>query len=387
MTDCKPRTRPRRSVSKRWNSKTEQLEKAFPTDEGFIQRGLRRGLRQAPTAIATPGSSALQTLTRATGAGFLGEGVKELQGPEWLQSAAEITAYIGPDITKKLLEKGSNKEIIKKAKEMGFTDEQITPLLQSENKQKWLSKLSSRGESSQEALKSTKEQLSKSYGALQKSEAAAQELNEQSSKNLFNSLSEYFSEMPASVREKIKPDFKDLLKSPVTGKSLMNFWADLNYNLGSKSKQLSLLKGPIGKALTEISPQLAQDFKFINDLSSRYYKIASRLKPTLASQLISTAEHLGVAGALGGAAVGYYPPLIAILGEKAGKKLAQQMLINPRFQQLSQKIISEVNANKFQIARETAKMFANEIKKFDDETAKKFEEISEEDLKKLFTGS
>ena len=167
----------------------------------------------------------------------------------------------------------------------------------------------------------------------------------------------------------------------------MNFWADLNYNLGSKSKQLSLIKGPVGKALTDISPQLAQDFKFINDLSSRYYKIASRLKPTLASQLISTAEHLGTVGALGGAAVGYYPPLIAILGEKVGKKLAQQMLINPRFQQLSQKIISEVNANKFQIARETVKMFANEIKKFDGETAKKFEEISEEDLKKLFTGS
>ena len=79
---------------------TERLEEALPTEEGFTQKSLRRGLRQAPTMLAFPGSN-IGALPRSIAAGFSGEAAEELGAPEWAQAAAEITAFVGPDFTKK----------------------------------------------------------------------------------------------------------------------------------------------------------------------------------------------------------------------------------------------------------------------------------------------
>ena len=80
-----------------------------------------------------------------------------LGAPELVQTAAELTAYIGPDVLKKLLSSGKHKEIIDAARTLGLTDEQITPVLQSETKLKWLSKLTPRRGSTQKALENTKD--------------------------------------------------------------------------------------------------------------------------------------------------------------------------------------------------------------------------------------
>ena len=105
-----PEGRPEKEIQEEF---TERLEEVIPAEreEGFVQRGLRRGLGEAPTMLAFPGSQ-LGTLSRSMLEGFVGERAKELGLPEWAQTAAEITAYIGPDITKKLLESGRNKDLI-----------------------------------------------------------------------------------------------------------------------------------------------------------------------------------------------------------------------------------------------------------------------------------
>ena len=37
---------------------TKSLDKLLPTDEGFVQKGIRRGLREAPSMAAFPGGNA-----------------------------------------------------------------------------------------------------------------------------------------------------------------------------------------------------------------------------------------------------------------------------------------------------------------------------------------
>jgi len=155
---------------------SENLDKLFPTeDPDYIQSSLRRGLKEAPSALSFPGST-LSTLPRSIAAGFLGQGAEELGLPEWAQTAAELTAYIGPDITKKLLEKGSNAELIAEARRLGLTDEQITPLIQSEFKQKWLSKLAPKRGDTQKALSETKSGLGNIYANIESSPYAAKEI-------------------------------------------------------------------------------------------------------------------------------------------------------------------------------------------------------------------
>src|SRR5437870_10753497 len=43
-------------TEKQLESQTEMLDEALPTEEGYFQSSLRRGLKEAPTALALPGS-------------------------------------------------------------------------------------------------------------------------------------------------------------------------------------------------------------------------------------------------------------------------------------------------------------------------------------------
>lgn len=358
---------------------TENLDELLPTDEQFTQKALRRGLRQAPTALAFPGSS-LSTLPKAIAAGFSGEGAKKLGLPEWAQAAAELTTYIGPDLTKKLLSQGKNKEIIEFAKKMGMNEEQITPLIQSEFKQKWLSKLTPKGGGTQEILKNTKSALDETYGTLQKSEIASKEISEKANGKLINGIYEFIQEMPSESKSLIENDLNELLNNKITGRSLINFHKDINSLMSGKTKELSLLKKPIKEALSSISPDLAKDFDMLNNLYSKYFPIASKLKPDIASKIISASKTIGAMGALAGTAFGHYQPLMVIVGEQAASHLAKNMLVNPRLQQLSKKMVVAMNQNKYQMVKKLAEAFSDQIRKTSPEVAKELDKLTEEEI-------
>lgn len=361
---------------------TEELNRQLPTEEeGFGQRALRRGLQQAPTALAFPGST-LATLPRAIAAGFLGEGAKDLGAPEWAQTAAELTAYIGPDITKKLLEKGSNSELIKEGKKLGLSDEQLTPLLQSDFKQKWLSKLTPRRGKTQDVLKETKKGLDEAFGKIAEGEPAKKFLSTEGGVKLIDKVEDLFEKMPSGVREKIKADWKDLLKKDITGESLINFWGDINHEFGETTKQLSLLKGPIKEALQELSPALVKDFETINKLYTKFYPIAKKLAPNLNTDIMSASKALG---SLVGLLTGNYALLEGAALYYGGGQIAKRLLLNPRYQQLGLKVAESLDQNKFAMAKKTIDAIAHELKKDSPEMSKAIENISEDEIKELFS--
>lgn len=356
---------------------TDNLDIALPTDEGFGQKALRRGLRQAPTMAAFPGAGA-QSLARSGLAGTAGQTAEALGAPEWLQTISELTAYIGPDITKKLLETGNNKSLIAAARKFGLSDEAITPLIQSEAKQKWLTKLAPKRGKTQEALARTHGELKGSYSNLAKSDAAKHTISEEVASDAVDSIKNILKETPSSIREKILPDFQDLLSSPRNSESLINFWVDIN---AAGKEQLGRLKDPILKAVESVSPELAKDFKNVNMLYGKYYPISKRLQPTVMSDIIGASKSLGVLMSVFG---GVYPAMIHLATPFVASKLAQKMLTSPRFQQLSHKMINAVDQNKFSIFEKTARLLSKEIGKVDEETGKELKDISKEDLMKLY---
>lgn len=365
---------------------TEQLNEAFPGEEGYVQKSIRRGLGEAPTALAFPGSN-LAILPRAMAAGFLGEGAKELGAPEWAQTAAELTAYIGPDVTKKLLMKGKEKGLIAAAKKFGLTDEQITPLIQSEFKKKWLSKLIPRRGNTEKSLQSTNNALSEGYSGLAKTEKAAVEISEKANGNLINSISEKLSEMPRDVQSKIRPDLEDLLNNKITPRSLINFYKDINSKITGSSKELAHIKGAVKEAIKSIDPSLAEDFGLINDLYSKYYNISSKLKPNMTSDIIRAGEAITAISAVPAAFFGHYGPLVGIVGEQAARKVSQKLLLNPHYQQLGNKMATALNENKFEVALKLSKSMSNLIRKDSPELADQLEKLSLEDFEKSFSQS
>lgn len=370
-----------RTSEQELEEQTESLDTLLPTDEGFVQSGLRRGLKEAPSMIGFPSGAPLQAGARTLIGGFAGEGAKELGLPEWAQTAAEITTQIGPDVTKKLLQSGKNKEIIEAGKKLGLSDEQLTPLIQSDFKQKWLTKLSPKRGATQKALQETKLGLGKIYSHLHNAEAASGEISESQNGKLINTIYDKLSKMPRGIQKKISGDLKDLLNNKITGKSLINFYQDIGSHFGSKTKQLGLLKEPIKEALNSISPSLGKDFEMATELFSKYSQIAKKLKPTLVSDLIVAGEALGI---LSGIGLGY-PSLTTILSEQAAKKLSQQMLINPHLQQLSEKTLLALNQNKSVIAKKLIDSMAKILKKESPEASEKLKEISLEDLQQLIS--
>jgi len=370
------------STQQQLEQQTEVLDEVLPTDEGFGQKVIRRGLKEIPTALSLPGGTVASTIGRGAGAAILGQGAEELGAPPVVQAAAELTAWFGPDVTKKLISGGKNKEIIDAARKLGISDEALTPLLQGETKQKWLTKLTPRRGTTERALKRTKGELSNAYHEIESSALASERLPDIQTENLFNQLDDLMMKLPSSQRSKIAQDLTDLKSNPVNGEALINFWGDINATFGKKSRQIQTLKEPIREALKQSNPALAQDFDLINDLYSKYFKIAKRLEPNLMSDLVGAGEALGLGVSF---ATGYYPTLVKFLGEKSARKLAQQMLINPKYQQIGQKFVTNLNERKLFLAHKNIKELSDLVRKSDSDAADILDEISEQELINLFT--
>jgi hypothetical protein len=364
----------------------ENLDLILPNEgeESFGQRALRRGAGIIPEATGSPGKP-IQAGVRSLLAGLSAEGVKELGGGELAQAAAEITSFIGPDITKKLLESGKNKEIIKIAREFGLTDEQIAPLIQSEFKQKWLTKLSPKKGRTQSVLENTKKGLSNAYNIIESNPLAKGEISEIQNGKLINSLRDILKDMPRAQQNKIMEDMADLLDNPITGKSLINFYKDINNFLGGDKKALGRLKEPVKNALYSISPDLGKDFNNVTNLYEKYAKISSKLKPNLMSDIVGAGEALGgMYAGMNLITTGNITPMVSILGEQAVKHITREMLVNPRLQQLGSKMVSAINNNKYKLAKYVMDQFSNEIAKTDPKSADKIQEIGNKELVELF---
>lgn len=369
----------RQSTEEQLESQTEALNKFLPTDEGYGQSSLRRGLRELPSALANPWAK-VASIPYPLLAGAAGETAKELGAPELVQTAAEISAYLTPNVTKKLLEKGKHKELIQIARKMGISDEALAPLLQPEFKEKWLTKLSPRRGSTQTKLAKTKEELGEAYNKLESSEKAKSFVPMEHTQKSLDKMDKILFEVPSEVRGKISQDLKDLVNNPITPETLMNFNKDINHAMSGHSKQLSLLKGPIKEAIKAVSPEMAKEFDVINDLFSKYYKISERLKPNLTTDLIGAGEALGFFTSM---ATGQYPILYTLAGKKTAQKVAQQLLFNPKFQQIGLKTVDALNQNKIPMLKKLSDLMSHEIRKTSPEIADKLDTLTIEDFENI----
>lgn len=385
------------------------LEEKFPTDEGYLSGAVERAGKIAPLVLSSPsGSSGVGSqLIRTGAAATLGEGVKQAGGPEWLQSIAEIVPFLAPDLSK-MNSAGSSKEkilnfvkervpkaiskkidsmisadkskgeILAFARKMEMTEEEITPLLQGETKKKWLSKLATKGESTQKSLKQTKSGIGRVFDSIKESLEATAVLTEEQGTRLVKELQDKFADMPASVRNLVKEDFQIFAsKAEKTGKDAIDLYQKINHEIGKNTLQLGTTHGPIKKMLSEIDPNLGDSFDMTNKLYSKYVDIAKRLKPEDADKWVSRGK---VAAALYGVVTGNIGVLIPLAGYEGSKKVAEKMLTSPRLQGLASKMVSAVNQGLWVVAEHIKSQIIDEVKDADPKISKAIEETKIEDI-------
>lgn len=323
------------------------------TPEGRIAG---HGAQFVGEGIATGGGGAKTLLGLAAG-GAGGQAIREAGGPEWAASTAEILTPIAPNvITKKLapLSK-TGKDIVEAGRKVGLKEGQIAPLLQSEGN--ILTKIARKGTRTKNKFASIKESLGDSYNTIKASPQARTKLPNAEQINIRKEFGQIRNELsktlaPSPDKEAalnyIEKSLETLRNTDVTPEYLVNFWQDINKSVKWNSinggkKALASLKDPISKTLRKVSPQLAEDFELTNKLYSKYAQISKKLKPDLVDAFFNKGEIAGALPSAWALAFGNPLPLIGLGSEVSARLLASEMLINPYFQTLAGKLVTNIN--------------------------------------------
>lgn len=119
----------------------------------------------------------ISPLSRALGADASGAAAENYGAPEWLQALAEVPAQFTPSFRSKILPNKAQQTLVKQARNLGLTEKDIPPLIQSERNHKVLNLFASKSSKTQESLLNSYDAVGKVYGQLSNRPEAKQIFN------------------------------------------------------------------------------------------------------------------------------------------------------------------------------------------------------------------
>lgn len=302
------------------------------------------------------GGKALATLA---GAGGAGQGLREAGINEVLASGTEILGSLSPAaITKKLAPSTkAGKDIVEAGRKIGLSEAQIAPLTHRETTTHALSKVARKGKKTTERFDSIKKGLNDSYSNIKANPKSQTKLPNGEQINLRKDFGQIRNDLSKTLQPSpdkqgaidfIEKSLDTLRNIDVTPEHLVNFWQDINKavkwnSLDGGKKALTQLKEPVLKVLKKASPQLAEDFENTNKLYAKYAQVSKKLRPEMVDSFVNKGEILGaVAGGIA-LATGNPAVLVGVGSEVALRILSREMLINPMFQNIANKLVTNIN--------------------------------------------
>nr|CAB4126384.1 hypothetical protein UFOVP88_35 [uncultured Caudovirales phage] len=340
---------------------------SFPT-QGNIERGIesatglpleaktqtQKNIKLAFQAgKMKPGSIVDKTgALEKTGAALTAPAVKSgLQAAGVPEPLSEIGGLgVSQAITKgKFIPKNAlEKEAYEGGKFLGLTDEQLTPLFQGdEGKLGWLGKFATKTNKAKAQLEGIGKKFGDIYSDLKtraKSSAPLSKKHNQDLTSAFTEVSEdlKLSQLPPADKKLAIKETNNLIKKLKSGKftqaEMIATYQDLNKVLkrgGVGQKPLVQVKKAIMNALHETDKNLAKDFELTNNLYSRYKNFSDSFTTNLPEQIVEGLVMGGETYALAhGIFTGNLPVIASVLGEKAARRVATNLLTNPSWQSI-----------------------------------------------------
>lgn len=339
----------------------QAIERTLPTQDRPLEKGLQRAGRLAVSAAGGGESLLAKGIRTGVGAG-LGQLAEEAGAPESIQGLAELSAFVSPKFGKKIIPKQSQKKAIDFLRGEGLTEEQITPLIKSDNFiNRSLFKISSKGKKAEKLAEGMKSALGSRYDILKESG---------SQKFLKGVDVTAFDDKLHGVLEKINPRFSRLIEKDVESlrnkgisqKNLIDFYQDINAVVGKQEggkAVLNILKNPIIEGLHKIDPESARKFTRLNEFYAKSRKFSKSIKPGIVEKVFSGTRSLATLGSIAMGQFGFLPKLI---GTHAAQLLARELTTNPRLQNLSLQMAKSLSSNQIPAALRTFKIFQEEIR-------------------------
>jgi hypothetical protein len=328
-----------------------------------------RGAEFIGESLAIPGSTGAKTLATLGGAGVAGQSARELGAPEGVATGLEIGGSIIPSLIQgRVVPRGAEaKELANAGRTLGLTEKQITPLIQSEKKLATLSKIAKKDEATKDLFASIKSSLGDSYDTVKKSVAKLGRLSTDNEDKLIKSFSDIRNDLSKTLQPSpdkeaaikyIESAIDKIIKNGTSPEEIINTWQDVNKSVNWNSiqggkKALSRLKEPMMEVLQDVAPQAAKDFDLTNKLYSKYSQISRKLKPDVLDAILNKGELFSTGPAAVSLVLGNPMPLVALGSGASVRILANEMLTNPYFQNISNKLVKNFNKGSLKATEET----------------------------------
>jgi len=317
-----------------------------------------RRIGEAVGSGASLGAGGKALAALGAGAG-IGEGVEQVTDSPTAGVIAEILATLGLGGLGKKLAPASKKgkELVQRGRQVGLTEKELTPLLQSEKKLATFSKLARKSEKTAESFKKINEKLGGAYDLVREEASQHGRLSASQNEKLLKDFGEINKKLRTTLKaspEKegaikfIEDSMETIRNRGATPEELIGFWGDINNAVnwnavkGGK-KSINALKTPIREILRDTDPQLAKDFELTNELYTRYKKAAKALKPDMIDKWLNKGEGAAIVSSIATA----NPILLkGVASEMAIRLLSKELLTNPRLQNVSNKALQAIRSNK-----------------------------------------
>ena len=319
-----------------------------------------RGAEFVGGAAALPVGLTGKAAATLAGAGVAGQGLREAGIPEAIATGTEIAGSILPGLIQgRVAPSGKAKPLAEAGRALGLTEQEITPLIQSEKKVATLSKIAKKDYKTKELFGAIKEKLSDSYESLKSSPVAKSDIAHKQTSNLIRKFVDIETDLTKTLQPSpdkeaaikfINGATEKLIRDGATSEELINFWQDINKSVKWNSiqggkKSLAKLKEPILETLKEVDPMMAKNFEMTNQLYSKYVNVAKKMKPDIIDSFAKKAELMTLGPAAYGLATGNPWIFFGLAGERATRVLAREMLINPYFQNAANKFAQNLNSS------------------------------------------
>lgn len=362
----------------------EFLNSLLPTEDRPLERGLERGGRLA-LQLALSGGSPREVLEGVVGGALAGQTAEELKFGPLGQTLAEAAGSMAPTVVRSL---GKTIPLTEKQKDLGgfmrrqgFTEEEIAPILQSQEKGSAISaKIARKGARAAKTSSSIKTRVDATLEGLEARPEGASKTPTQLFKQVVSDTEQLMQQkLSKPARDLIREDFDIWKNGPQTAASSINFWRKLNDVYGKQfSDKLGLFKPHLEKVIRGADNALAEDFLLTNELFRKSLTARRLLKANDYEGLIALGEiGQGITGIINGDIV----TLGAVFGTVAAREIARELVINPRLINLSNRLASSISKGQVITSSKLVEQIALELDTVAPEAAAR---ISDADIKNVF---
>jgi hypothetical protein len=357
-------------------------------DDSFVNKALQRSGSLLPgLAMGGPGSSALARSAVGGTAGQVAESAGFGPFTQWLFESvgSSLPGLRGLKPTPK------QRATYETLKTLGLDDKQIAPILSAKSIdeggiiKKGLAKFSRKSSSTYKKLGYVQDGLTDGFGKLaQMAENAP--VGSDTARKAFNvDLTKMLTkDINANVAQVIAPELARLNQEGISPSSAIRFYRAVNELAKGDNKSLYILKKPVKDYLSKVDPVLAKDFEILNKSYAQFSNFRSIMDPGKIEKVLGNP----LVGPGAGVAIGLFsgnPSLLAgTIGVAAARSLAQKMLTDPKYQNISNQMWNAMKRNSISIARSAVTAAKRKLAEDQEsEALSALNRLTDEDLKDL----